>query len=138
MSMLNDMFVQVDKLTNLKNEFLITFNTWKDKRQKTKINQQQKIQQLSSVAADKKEIFSKHKTMNSDDEFIDKKQEEAMAKKCSKEKRRLPAAKNKELKKSKKVKQEKQDDKGLCKKIRQLNSSFDKMKEGKNKIKRRN
>ena len=39
MSMLNDMFVQVDKLTNLKNEFLITFNTWKDKRQKTKINQ---------------------------------------------------------------------------------------------------
>ena len=81
MSMLNDMFVQVDKLTNLKNEFLITFNTWKDKRQKTKINQQQKIQQLSSVAADKKEIFSKHKTMNSDDEFIDKKQEEAMAQK---------------------------------------------------------
>ena len=61
-----------------------------------------------------------------------------MAKKCSKEKRRLPAAKSKELKKSKKVKQEKQDDKGLCKKIRQLNSSFDKMKEGKNKIKRRN
>lgn len=61
-----------------------------------------------------------------------------MAKKCSKEKRRLPAAKNKEFKKSKKVKRDKQDEKGLCKKIRQSNSSFEEMKEAKNKIKRRN
>ena len=37
-----EIFVQVDKRgINLKNEFLITFKTWKDKRQKSKINQQQ-------------------------------------------------------------------------------------------------
>lgn len=37
-----EIIVQVDKRgINLKNEFWITFKTWKDKRQKTKINQQQ-------------------------------------------------------------------------------------------------
>lgn len=46
-----------------------------------------------------------------------------------KEKRGLLAAKGKELKKSKKVKQDKQNEKVLWQKIRQLDSSFAKMKE---------
>ena len=47
MSILNDMFVQVDKLTNLKNEFLITFNTWKNKKAK---NKNKSIEKNSTIA----------------------------------------------------------------------------------------
>ena len=63
--------------------------------------------------------------------LLRKKKEEAMANKMleRKEKRKLLAAKNKKLNKSKKVKQDKQDEKALWQKIRGLKSCFAKMKE---------
>lgn len=69
------------------------------------------MQQLPPVAADKEEMFSTQKKLEnskSDDEFIDKTKEKVMTKKIlkRKEKRWLLVAKNKELKKSKKVKQD--------------------------------
>ena len=69
------------------------------------------MQQLPPVAADKEEMFSTQKKLEnskSDDEFIEKTKEKVMTKKIlkRKEKRWLLVAKNKELKKSKKVKQD--------------------------------
>ena len=64
-----------------------------------------------------------------DDEFIEKKKEIMKRKMVQrKEKRRLLAAKNKQLRKSKKVKHEKEDKKVIWQYIRELNSNFAKMK----------
>ena len=69
------------------------------------------MQQLPPVAADKEEMFSTQKKLEnskSDNEFIEKTKEKVMTKKIPKrkEKRWLLVAKIKELKKSKKVKQD--------------------------------
>ena len=74
--------------------------TWKSKRQKIEINQQQQIQQLPLVAADKEEMFSTKETKEQPVWWwVYWKKNKVMAKRMleRKEKRRLLAAKNKNL-----------------------------------------
>ena len=80
------------------------------------------------ASADKEEVYSMQKKCRNtelDDEFIEKKKEIMKRKMVQrKENRRLLAAKNKQLRKSKKVKHEKEDKKVIWLNIRELNSNF--------------
>ena len=103
----SEIFLQVEKRgIDFRNQYLITFKVWKDKKQNLKINQQQ-----PTAESNKDEIYSMRKLCKNiapDDEFLEKKKDEIIAKKVleRKEKRKLLSAKNKELKRTKKVKQE--------------------------------